>query len=66
MPPGTANAQFRQLTGMNLEQGTVKMASWAEGIAKGAPPTSHLIPGSNPLNNAQSVVRSALHRTKHR
>ena len=66
LPPGTANAQFHQLTGMSLEQGTVKMASWAEGIAKGASPQSHLIAGSNPLNNAQSVVRSALHRTKHR
>lgn len=34
MPPGTANAKFRRLTGMSIGEGSEKIASWTEALGK--------------------------------
>lgn len=60
MPAGDGNARFRAMTGMNLEEGAVKMSGWAESIAKGAGPESHMIAGGTSRDIAQSTVRQIL------
>jgi hypothetical protein len=60
LPPGDGNARFRAMTGMSLEDGTTKMAGWAEGIAKGAGPESHMIAGATSRDIAQSTLRQVL------
>lgn len=64
LPPGTGNARFQAMTGMNLEEGTLKMASWAEGIAKGSGADSHLISGARPDETMQAILRNALRTGK--
>jgi len=34
IPPGTANAQFRRLTNMDIDQALPKIAGWSEGLGK--------------------------------
>ena len=60
IPAGTGDARFRALTGMGLEEGAFKMASWSEGIVKGGGIDSNLIRGSAPRETLQAVVRQAL------
>lgn len=62
LPPGDGNARFRAMTGMSLEDGAVKMAGWAEGIAKGGGPESHLIRGATSRDIAQATMREAMRR----
>lgn len=64
LPPGTGNARFQAMTGMSLEEGTFKMASWAEGIAKGSGTDSHLISGARPDETMQAILRNALRTGK--
>lgn len=60
MPAGDGNAKFRAMTGMNLEDGAVKMSGWAESIVKGAGPDSHMIAGATSRDIAQSTLRQVL------
>lgn len=70
MPPGTGNARFHAMTGMGLQEGTIKMAGWSEAIAKGGAPSpathppqvaSNFYPmGASPRDTVFAVVRQAL------
>ena len=70
MPPGTGNARFHAMTGMGLQEGTIKMAGWSEAIAKGGAPSLSTRPpevpstfhplGASPRDTALAVVRQAL------
>lgn len=64
MPPGEGNARFRAMTGMGLEDGAVKMSGWAEAIAKGAGPDSHMIAGATSRDIAQAAIRQTLANAK--
>ena len=64
MPAGDGNAKFRAMTGMNLEDGAVKMSGWAESIVKGAGPDSHMIAGATSRDVAQSTLRQVLADTE--
>ena len=57
-------SKFRAMTGMNLEDGAVKMSGWAESIVKGAGPDSHMIAGATSRDVAQSTLRQVLADTE--
>lgn len=62
IPPGTANAKFRQLTNMDIDQALPKIAGWSEGLGKwgsGSPGGSPLGPsftGAGGASNLQQVA----------
>lgn len=64
LPPGDGNARFRAMTGMSLEDGAIKMSGWAEGIAKGAGPDSHMVAGATSRDIAQATMRQVLAGTQ--
>ena len=66
MKPGTGNAKFRAMTGMDITEATPKIASWAEPLGKwgggspgtATPPPSFTGPGAGA--NLQQTVASAI------
>ena len=70
MAPGTANAKFRQLTSMNIDQALPKMAGWSEGMGKwgggspGGMPAGPSFTGSGGANNLQRAAATILRDMK--
>ena len=62
IPPGTANARFRRLTDMDIDQALPKIAGWAEGMGKwgsgspGGAPAGPSFTGSGGGSNLQQVA----------
>jgi hypothetical protein len=61
-PPGTANAQFRRLTDMDIDQALPKISGWSEGMGKwgsgspGGPPAGQSVTGPTGGSNLQKVA----------
>lgn len=68
IPPGTANAQFRRLTDMNIDQALPKIAGWSEGMGKwgsgssGGSPAGPSATGPAGGGNLQRVVASFMRK----
>ncbi|MBV6649694.1 MAG: hypothetical protein KI789_08230 [Hoeflea sp.] len=62
IPPGTANAKFRQLTNMDIDQALPKIAGWSEGLGKwgsgspGGMPVGPSFTGPGGASNLQQVA----------
>jgi len=62
IPPGTANAQFRRLTNMDIDQALPKIAGWSEGMGKwesggpGSSPAGPSVTGPGGGINLQKVA----------
>jgi hypothetical protein len=62
IPPGTANARFRQLTNMDIDQALPKIAGWSEGLGKwgsgspGGAPLGPSFTGPGGASNLQQVA----------
>lgn len=62
IPPGTANAKFRQLTNMDIDQALPKIAGWSEGLGKwgsgspGSAPAGPSFTGAGGASNLQQVA----------
>ncbi len=70
MPPGTGNAKFRELTGMDIREATPKIASWAEPLGKwggamptAAVPTTPNLVGHGAASNLQQTVGAVVAET---
>ncbi|MDK9697972.1 MAG: hypothetical protein OEL76_16480 [Siculibacillus sp.] len=68
LPPGTGNARFREMTGMDIADALPKLTSWAEPMGKWggdmptAAPTGPHIVGQGLATNLQNAVRDVIER----
>lgn len=67
-PPGTANAQFRRLTDMDIDQALPKIAGWSEGMGKwgsgspGGPPAGQSVTGPTGGSNLQKIAMAFIRK----